>query len=460
MEIAIDKKEQNYGLITVNVVAADYDEAVKQQLNEFRKKANLKGFRPGKVPFNFIKRMYGKEVKADVLMKTVNENLFKYIDEKEKVLFIPIQKSDSLTPDEIESRDEFSFEFEVCTLPEFTYKLDSNISMERPVLQPSDEDVTETIGRIQEQLPEDKEVEAVEKGDFISGTFKQVGKDFESYAMLPTNQLSEEGLKEFEGKKVGETVTFDITKALPEENQIKNLFTPEEEVLPTLTGDFEVEIEKITRKSTPELNQEFFDKAVGPDKVNGEEEFRAEIRTQIEQANQGYANSIFESEIREKLLEMIDIELPEDLIKKVMQINREEPLSEEEIEKQLPNFLRSAKWQAIVTRIAKDANIEVTPDEVREVAKNKVRAQFAQMGIAGLPEEQMEPIIESVLSREEGKKTLEEAQHEAFDSKVYGHIIENIQVTDKAYTAKEFEAYVEELNKKAEEEAKAEETEA
>ncbi len=372
-------------------------------------------------------------------------------------MFVPLQKSASLTPEEIEDRDEFSFEFEVCTQPDFAYKLDSSISIERPVLKPSDEDVDETIGRIQDQLPDDKEVEEVEKGDFVSGTFKQVGAEFESYAMLPTNQLSEDGLKEFEGKKVGDTVVFDIEKALPEENQIKNLFTPDEEVLPTLKGDFEVEIEKINRKTKPELNQEFFDKAVGPDKVETEEEFREEIRSQIEAANQGYANSIFEGDIREKLLDTINFELPEELLKKVMQLNRKEKLSEEEVEKQYPNFLRAAKWQAISNRIAKGGGVEVSAEEVMETAKAKVRAQFAQMGIAGLPEEQMETIVESVLSREEGKQTLDEARHEAFDKKLFAHVIENIQVVEKVYSAKEFEAYVEELNKKYEAENPTEE---
>lgn len=457
MEIALDRKEDNYGIITISINDADYQDAVDQQLRELRKKANLKGFRPGKVPLNFIKRMYGKDVKADSLTKTVNDRLYKYINEDQLVLFMPIQKSDALTPEEISERESFTFEFEVCLAPEFSYKLDSGISIERPVLDAVEEDVDATIGRIKEQLPVDTEVEEVTKGDFVSGTYKQVEGDFESVAMLPTNQLSEEALPLFEGKKVGDKVTFNIEKALPEENQIKNLFTPEEGQLETIKGEFEVEIETITRKSEPEMNQEFFDRAVGPDKVSSEEEFRAEIKKQINEANQGYANSVFESLVRDEFVETMDITLPEEFLKRIMQVGRETPLSEEEVIKQLPGFVRAAKWQAITNRIANDADLKVTQEEVMATARQKVKDQFAQMGLAGLSEEQLDPIVESVLEREEGKKTIEEAQREAFDKKIMDHIAEHIQVTDKTYSAKEFEEYVNKLNEEAEAKLKAEE---
>ena len=446
MEIALDRKEDNYGIITVSIDESDLQDDVNEQLKELRKKANLKGFRPGKVPLNFIKRMYGKNIKADALTKKVNECLSEYISEERKVLFMPLQKSETPTPEEIAERDSFTMEFEACLVPDFSYKLDSGISIERPVLEATDEDVEDTIERIKEKFPVDTDVEEVQRGDFVFGTYKKVDGDFEEYAMLPTSQLSEEALPLFEGKKIGDKVTFDIEKALPEEDQIENLFTPEEEELEDIKGEFEVEIQEINRKEPPELDQEFFDKAVGPGEVSNEEELRAEIKTQINQVNSQYTQEVFDSQIREYFIENTDISLPEGFLKRTMQVDREEPLSPEEVEKEFPEFLRAAKWQAIIDRIINDADINATEEEVMDMAREKIRSQFAQMGLAGLSEEQLEPIIESLLEREEGEESIKEANREVFDRKVIDHISSNIQVNRKTYSVKEFEDYVNKLN--------------
>ena len=157
MEINIEKQENNYGIIKLAVAADDYQEAYTKQLKEYRKKANLKGFRPGQVPMNLIKRMFGKDLKGEIVTNTVNQKLFEYINNDEEVLFIPIQKNNPLTADEIDARDDFEFEFEVCLIPTFDNQISKDTVLDGYKIIPTDEDVDSVIGRIKENQPLGKE---------------------------------------------------------------------------------------------------------------------------------------------------------------------------------------------------------------------------------------------------------------------------------------------------------------
>lgn len=450
MEINIEKQENNYGIVKIAIVAADYQEAYEKQLKEYRKKANLKGFRPGQVPMSLVKRMFGKDLKGEIVTNTVNEKLYEYINGEEEVLFVPIQKSEPLTVDEISSKEDFEFEFEVCLVPQIDFKLSKDTAIEGYKITPTEEDVASVIDRIKESNPRTIKGEEVGAEDFVTGNFKQVEGDFESEAMLPMKQVAENAKAIFEGKKVGEVVTFDINEVLPEENQIKNLFTPEEDVLPTIKGDFELTIEEITTQGEPEMDQEFFDTVVGPDKVTNEEEFMEELKKQIADVNQDYANTMLSRDLRDKIMDEVAVSLPEELLKKVLRISQKEEMNDEQVAEKLPSFIESAKWHAITTRIMKNAGITIEEEELEFRAREMTRNQFAKMGLMSIEEEQMNMIIDSVINGKDKGRIMDEAREALTTDKLNDYLLSQVTVMDKEVSLKEFETIVEEINKKVE----------
>ncbi|MGB0521998.1 MAG: trigger factor [Flammeovirgaceae bacterium] len=458
MEISLDKREDSYGLVKIQLKQADYQPELDTQLKEYRKKANLKGFRPGKVPMGMIKKMVGKDLKADVVSRVAIDQLNDYIEaEGLNPIFSPLPKDEPLTLEDFEAKDDFDFEFELCLEPEITYSLSKDLAISAHKIEPTDADLEETVEKMMTDMPQTVQADTVEEGDFIKGTFQQAASEFEMETVLPLNQVPEDKRSIFIGKGKDEAFTFDLREALPEDKEIKLLFGIEEEKAAEMKGEMELTITEITRSQQPEMNQEFFDRVLGPEVASTEEEFRTELKKKMAEVNQSVADSIFTSAIRDRLIGEIAVNLPEDLLKKVLKLSQEkEALSDEEVEKRFPNFLTAVKWRAISNRIFKDAELTIENEEVELAARDVVRQQLQQMGLVGMPDEQMESFVDMMLQREDSRKqNMEAAYEQVFTTKISNYIKEQITITEEIVSIEEFKNIVDELNKKAEEEAKA-----
>jgi trigger factor len=451
LEIKIDKQENNYGIITVSVAAADYQEDLDKQLKEYRKRANLKGFRPGQVPMSVVKRMFGKELKGEMVMKKIQDSLQGYTSYQEPVLFLPMAK-ETLTMADLESDDNISMSFEVVTLPDFTAEDLAKISPVDAVRVQADEaDVEKVLARIMERSKRQEDVESVALGDFVGGNFKNAEGTFEDYSVLPTKQLAESVHGLFLGAKVGDTISFNINEALPEANQIKNLFTPSDEQLPLIAGEFHLEITEIKRDQERQMDQEFFDEVLGEGLATDEESFRAELARQISEVNQGYADSFLAGDCQKVLLDELKFELPENLLRTFYERAKEDKEVEEATDGDAAweGFKTAAKRQAIRMRIIRLSGVEITYEMVVAQAKQQIRQSFMQYGLGNLDEETMERIVSNVLEdKEMGQRHLREAES-SIESSIFADFCKkNIPTNAISMTLAAFEQFADERSKK------------
>lgn len=456
MEISLDKREDSYGLVKIQLKQADYQPELDAQLKEYRRKASLKGFRPGKVPMGMIRKMVGSELKADVISKFAIDKLNEYMEAEElNPIFSPLPKDEPLTLEDFESKDDFDFEFELCLEPKIDYSLSKDLKIAAHKIEPSDAEVEDTIQKMRDDMPQVIQADNVAEGDFVKGNFKQ--GDFEMETVLPLNQVAEGKRDIFIGKGKDEAFTFDLREAIPEDKEVKLLFGLDDEKAAEMKGEVELTITEITRNKDAEMNQEFFDRVLGPDMASNEEEFRVELKKKIAEVNQGVADTVFTQTIRDRLVDEISISLPEDLLKKVLKLSQEkEALSDEEVEKRFPNFLTAVKWRAISNRIFKDAELKVENEEVELAARDVVRQQLQQMGLVGMPEEQMESFVDMMLQREDSRKqNIEAAYEQVFTQKLSAHIKEQVTIDEEVIGINAFKEVIDELNKKADEEAAA-----
>jgi trigger factor len=457
VEVVFDKQEQAYGVVNIKLTPEDYTPEVDKQLKDYRKKAQLKGFRPGKAPMGFIKKMVGKDIKADVISRSVSKHVNDYlVENKLTALFSPLPKDEPLALEDFANNDEFEFAFEVCLEPELDLTLSKDNKMSGYKVEPTDEEVEKMIEKFRKEMPQIVEVDEVAEGDFVKATFKQ--GELSKETSVPMNQVADEAKADFLGKKKDETFTLDLRKAFPEAQSLKMLFGQEfdgdvSELDEQMKGDFEVTISEITRNEDSELNQEFFDKALGEGVVSNEEEFKAKLKERMSEGNQGVADDLFIRDVRDKLVADTDIELNENLLKKIIRLSTEKELSQEDIEKQYPRFYDAVKWRIISNHIFKSGDLKIEEEDIKKGARAVVRQQLAGMGLQGMPEEQMEQFVDMMLEKEEAKqKSYDDAYEQVFAEKLSKHIRESVTVEDELVGVDKFNEIVEQYVKKDREE--------
>ncbi len=428
MEITLDKKDNAYGTIKLELTAEDYMPEVNKKIKDYSKKAVLKGFRPGKVPFGLINKMYGKQVRYEVINDTINKSVSNYIEEEKiPVIFSPILKSKPITEEDFNTKNH-SLEFEVFINPKPDVVLDDTVKATAYKASVSDEEVENTINNLKKNYPKVDHVDEIGDGDFIRGQFK--GGEIDQETVLPLNKVAEEERNTFLGKKKDETFTFDIRKAIPEAKDVKTLFQLEsEEVADAVEGEFEITVSEISRESEAELDQEFFKKILGEqeaEEITDEQTFKEKIKSILDENNNPNAEYYTEKNIKSELLKKYDFEVNEEFLKKIYNMSNQGEMSEEELEKNFPTFVEMVKWRAISDVIAEKAELKVEMDEVKKEAGNIVKQQFMGYNIP-MDDAMLDTFADNYLKMEDGKN-FEQTYNNVRQRKIFDHIKENINL--------------------------------
>lgn len=443
MEITLEQQENAYGIIKLDVATSDYMPEVNKKLKDYSRKAVLKGFRPGKVPFGLINKMYGKQLRYEVINDTINKSVSNYIEEeKVPVIFSPILKSEPITEDDFDQK-QHHLEFEVFINPKPDVVLDDTLKATAYKANVSDEEVDNTINNLKKNYPKVENVDEVGEGDFVKGNFK--GGDLEQETVLPLNKVAEAERNTFLGKKKDETISFDIRKAMPESKDIKTLFQLEsEEAADAISGEFELTIAEISRESEAALDAEFFNKILGEKEAEGIEDeaaFKTKIKSILDENNNPNAEYYTEKNIKEILLEKYDFEVNEEFTKKIYTMSNGGEMSEEEMEKNYPLFLEVVKWRAISDVIAEKAEIKVEMDEVKKEAGNIVKQQFMGYNIP-MDDAMLDTFADNYLKMEDGKN-FEQTYSNVRQKKVFDHIKANINLEEVQLDEKQLKEMVE-----------------
>lgn len=432
-------------IIKVKIEPDDYSERVDKILTDYRKTAKMAGFRPGKVPAGLIRKLYRKPVLIEEINKILSESVTKYLtDEKIKILGDPLPGENNKKEIDWENQSIFEFDLEIGLAPEIEVPLTEKEKVPMYDIQVDDQLITETKENYARRFGTMLKVEEVTGNEVLKGDFHQLdneGNPMENGIKTENSSFSLELMKDtkildlLKGKKVNDSVVFDIKKAFPNETDLSSLLNIKKEQLASLSPNFRFDIKEISRFLKAEFGQELYDLMYGKDVVHNDEEFNAQITKELQGRLEQNSEFRFRLDARDMLMKKIKMDLPATFLKKWLAAVSKEKTTENQMEEEFPKFESDLKWQLIQDQIIRSHDIKVTDEEISGYAKTYTLLQFRQYGITDIPEEQLKNYADNVLKNDSEKKKIIERLYE---EKVFEHIKEHIKVDKKKITREKF----------------------
>lgn len=395
MNISFEKTGNVTGLLTITLAKADYAANVEKTLKDYRKKASLPGFRPGHAPLAMLKSRFGNEIQAEEMNKMLSTELFKYIrEEKIDILGEPLP-SDKQGEISLQA-DEQTFVFDIALAPVFDAKVSADDSVEYYNITVDDEMVDKQIQMYTGRAGGYQKVDSYEDRDMVKGTLTQLdengnalegGIEVEGASLLPSYIKDEEEKAKFAGTKVNDVINFNPAKAYGSDVELASMLHVTKEEAAEIKSDFQLQITELTRFEPHALDQELFDQVLGEGKVSSEEEFRAAVKEELAEQFKTDSDFRFVIDLKKYLLGRIgEIEMPEELLKKVMQLNNPDK-DAEFVEKNFAPSIEELKWHLIKEQLSDQFEIKAEQPDVLETAKEVTRMQFAQYGMSNISDE-------------------------------------------------------------------------
>lgn len=433
MDIQLDQISKTEALIKINLKEADYQPKVDEKIKEYSKKAQIKGFRQGKVPKGVIQKMYGKSILVDEINHLVSHEVMGYIRENEiQILGEPLPNQEKIESLDWESGSEFDFEYNIGIAPAIEVKVDKKVKVDTFTIKVDDKLIDETLENIKSQFGEMTNPETSEEGDSIYGKIQVEGQEDGIGALLEIESTEKRGRKKFLEQKAGDVIEFDVAKTIKDE-EASAKFWGENEVI---EGKIKFEVVNINRTVPAEINQDLFDKVFGKDLVKSEEEFIEKIKSTLAENYDRETDGYTGLKIRDKFIEDTNMELPDEFLKRWLTASNQE-LTQEQIDTEYPLYANDLKWSMIKNEVAKANEIKVENEDVVEEAKKMIRQQFGSMGMSEQMEANIDAFADNYLKGDEGKNYMK--LHETvFTDKVINFMKENITIKAKAVTAEEY----------------------
>ncbi len=440
MNITRTENDELTSLISLEITNKDYEPKVEKELKEYRKTAQIKGFRPGKAPMGLIKKMVGNQIIMQEVDKLVSNTLSNYLfDEKLEILGQPLP-SKKQQPIDLENNTEHEFFFDIGLAPKFEINIDEKISIPYYKIKVDDKLIENEISKHKNQFAKAEQKDVIGENSYVKGNVIQIDKDgnvieggiLSEATMIATDIIKDKKeKKKFVGSKIDETISFDIKKAFPNDTEIAGILKIDKEQVDKIEPYFQFIASEITTYTPAEINQELFDKVYGKDSIKSEEEYKERIKSSIESAYVSESEYRFGIDAKEKILSKYDISLPNEFLKKWLKAtDKDGKLTDEVLEKEYPMFKKDTQWQLVKGKIAKTQEIKVSEDELRNESRKFTEAQFAQYGLplGSLPEEQMTQFIEKNLEKEEDRNRFAER---VVENKVISYIKDNVKLVEK-----------------------------
>lgn len=437
MQTKFDKLSATNAHLTVEVIEEDYKKQVDSKIKEYSKTAQVKGFRPGHVPVQYIKNIYGKGILIDEVIKIASDAVNKCIAENNiRVVGEPLPQEDAYKIDWTKQK-EYTFVYEVGFASDFTVDVEKLPTITEYEIEPSEEQLEQSITDVKSRFGNETEGEEAEIGDIIFGTLKQETSEFLFQSGIPTDKVVEASQYMFKGLEKGSSIKFDIQSIFASVKELGFATGKSDEEAASLNGEFEFTVEKITRMQPSEINQELFDKVLGPGKATNEEEFRAQVKEIIKSNYNRESEFLLDFDIDKSLLDNTQIDLPEEFLKKwLLEIN-DGKATVEDIDREFEAIKRGLKLDLIKTEIAKQNDIKVVYADVLEEVKSEIRGYFGgQGGFDG-----MEDFIENMAKKQLEDKSNDNSKkyfEKAFGRKVIGFLKEKIKTDKKQVLVDQF----------------------
>ena len=436
------------GLLTITVEEADFNASVEKTLKDYRKKANIPGFRPGQAPMGLIKRQFGASVRYDAVNKFVGEQLYKYIqDNNIQMLGEPLPSAKQETPADIEKPAPYTFVFDIAVAPEINMTLDGRNKIDYYTIKADDKLINEQIemyqsraGKYEKAEEYNAELNDMLKGDLreldAEGNTKEGGITVEGAVLMPSYIKVDEQKNLFNNAKPGDIITFNPRKAYPEgEAEISALLKIDREVAKDLESNFSFQITEIQRFVKAELNQELFDQVFGEGTVKSEDEFRAKIAEGLKPQLEANSDYKFMLDVRTYCENKVgELTWPDELLKRIMLLNNKDK-GEDFVEKNYAESIKQLKWHLIKEQLVKANEIKIEDADVKAAAIEMARMQFAQYGMTNVPDEYVENYANELLKKREAVDNFVER---AIDVKLAAALKSTVTLNNKEVTLDEF----------------------
>ena len=447
MNISKQNIDDVNAVLTINIVEADYAESVAKVLNDYRKKANIPGFRPGKVPTSLIKKMYGKSIMLDEVNKLMGSKISEYLEEADfKVLGEPLPNESQKLAD-LDNTKDFEFKFDIAFAPEIEVKLSKREKITCYTIDVTNEMVEKQKNGYADRFGTQTEVDTVENKDLVKGTLVELNEKGEikeggimvENAVMAPDRIKDDAIKaQFIGASLESNIVFNPMAAFDNATEVSALLKIAKEETTTLESDYKFIIKSISRFVKAEINKELFDKVFGEGVIETEADFDARIKEDIAKSFEQDSNYRLIIDTKDKMLKKVgDITLPEAFLKRWLLIKNQENdnFNEEQLEKEFPNILESLKWDLIKSQIAKDNDIKTTEEEIVEYAKKVAKMQFMQYGMNDVANEHLENYAKEILKNKEQAQNIVEKE---FEEKIVAFIKDSVKIEEEVISLENF----------------------
>ena len=445
MNITFDKNEKASAVMTITVEEADYQADVKKALNDYRKKANIPGFRPGQAPIGMIKRQIGAQVKVDTINRLVGSKLYDYVKENNINMLGEPMPHLGEEPVDLDQPAPYTLKFDIAVAPEVDIKLTKSNKIVYYNISVDDKMIDQQIDAYASRGGSYEKVDAYEDNDMLKGdlrelnedgTTKEGGIEVSEAVLLPNYMKVDEQKALFQGCKVGDIITLNPKKAYPESPiEISSLLKITKEEAANVNSDFSYQITEISRYKKHDINQELFDQVFGKDAVKDEKEFRSKIAEQLKEQLNANAEYRFLADVRAYVEKKLGkVEYDDELMKRIMLANNKDK-DQKFVDDNYEASVKELTWHLAKNKLLEQTGVKIEDADVKEVAKEMTKMQFAQYGMNNIPDEYIEQYAEEMLKKPE---QVDQLVNQAADRKLMTALKSVVTLNEKEISFEEF----------------------
>lgn len=454
MKVSFENPDKINGLLTITVEEEDYKDEVEKQLKDYRKRANIRGFRPGNAPMGLIRRQYGEGAKVDSINDVVGKALNKYIEDNKLNLLGHPMASEKQQQIDLDKPAPYVFMFDLAIAPEFDLDLTDKDQIDYYDITVDDALIDRQVVMFQRNAGHTdntaKEYDATQN-DLLKGDLreqKENGLVLSGVSLMPEYIKVDDQKKLFDGVKLGDIITFNPRKAYPDnDGEIKALLKlGADDKVEDHEGDFTFQVTEISRFVPAEVNQDLFDGVYGKDVVKSEQEFRDKIKEGLSNQLVNDSDYEFYYNVRKYSEAKVgELTFPDSLLKRqLIESNKDKKNVEEEVEKNYAGSIKALAWELMRDKLAVANNIQVQDADVKAEAAVATRAQFAQYGMTSVPDNLIEEYANKMLSNQESARRL---ASDAIDRKLVQALKAKVTLNHKSISLDDFNKMIEEQNK-------------
>ena len=407
MNITRENIDQLNAVVKVDIAKEDYSDKVEKILTDYRKSANIPGFRKGHVPMSLVKKQYGKAVLVDEVNKLLQDAIGKYlVEEKLDVLGNPLPKSqDNLDWDS----DAFSFEFELGLAPEFGVKLKGKKAITRYNIVADDKMIDNQVDHIRKQYGKLISETEIAKESEVTGKFTSEENGIETVATITLDKLKgKTNPKKFIGAKVGEVISLKTKGLFNDVNDLMTFLKVSHDDAHNLNVEVDFEVSEINSRELADLDQELFDKLFGKGVVTTVTELKEKIKKDSEKQFEQQGDQKLLNDVTEYLVDNTKFDLPATFLQKWMQTAGEEPMTEDQAQEEYKKSEKSMRYQLIEGKLINEYDLQVQFEDLKAYALEMIKGQMAQFGQMNPSEKELEDIAARILSNQDEVKRLSE----------------------------------------------------